>query len=133
MTSPPPDSFVLSNLGDHLRRIGLARDKASRAAAFEELAREAEEAGAVRPLLGRVFAAFRRKVSPVRAANRLRRLAALVPSFEPLTKALDELDTGSAAPCPRCGARVGPEDLVKHLWERHRLLLENGRVREPWD
>jgi len=198
MTSPPPDSFVLANLGDHLRRIGTARDKASRGAAFEELAREAEEASAVRPLLqtllardtngqrfalevaarlspplphdlilelvgliesprfptrlriavaaqvirstdadsplvGRVIDAFRRKVSPVRAANRFRRLATLVPRFEPLTKALDELDTGSAAPCPRCGARVGPEDLAKHLWERHRLLLENGRVREPWD
>jgi len=198
MTGPYPNSPVLPNLADHLHRIGSARDRASRAAAFEALAREADEAGAAPSLLvrllerdangqrfaleiaarltpplpgelipdlvalieqsrfptrlrirvaaaiirsvgprsqpvDRIIDAFQRKVSPVRAANRLRRLAALVPECPPVIRAMSELDTGSATPCPRCGARVGPEDLAKHLWERHCLLLENGRVREPWD
>jgi hypothetical protein len=198
MTGPYPNSPVLPSLADHLYRVGAARDKASRGAAFEALARAAEEAGAAPSLLvrllerdanghrfaleiaarltpplpgelipelvalveqsrfptrlrvavaaaiirslgtrsqlvDRIIDAFQRPVSPVRAANRLRRLAALVPDCPPVIRALSELDTGSAAPCPRCGARVGPEDLAKHLWERHRLLLENGRVREPWD
>ena len=26
-----------------------------------------------------------------------------------------------------------PDDMVRHLWEKHRLLMENGRAREPWD
>jgi hypothetical protein len=193
-----PNSSDFLNLGDHLRRIGRARDKAARTAAFAELAHEAEAAGAVSNLLGRlltrdtnsqrfglevaarltpplpgdylpllielldsaqfptqlrlavaanivrcvpaespdvlhILATLQKDVSPVRAINRLRRLATLVPPVPALKQALSELDTGSAASCPRCGARVAPEDLVKHLWERHRLLLENGRVREPWD
>jgi hypothetical protein len=57
----------------------------------------------------------------------------MVPPPEPLTRALGELDPRVTAPCLRCGARLEADELVKHLWERHRLLLENGRVREPWD
>ena len=37
-----------------------------------------------------------------------------------LSRALAELDTGTSTPCPRCGARLEPDDLVRHLWERHR-------------
>ncbi len=33
----------------------------------------------------------------------------------------------------RCGAQLAPDDMVRHLWEKHRLLMENGRAREPWD
>jgi hypothetical protein len=85
------------------------------------------------PEVGRVVESIRKRVSRARAVNRLRRLAALVPHVESVGRALVELDSGSAAPCPRCGAKLGADDLVRHLWEKHRLLLENGRVREPWD
>jgi hypothetical protein len=81
----------------------------------------------------RVVESLRRRVAPARALGRLRRLAALVPPPAPLSRALGELDTGATTPCPRCGARLEHDELIKHLWERHRLLLENGRVREPWD
>ena len=56
MTGPFPNSLVFPSLGDHLRRIGTARDKASRGEAFEALAREAEEAGAATALLTRLLA-----------------------------------------------------------------------------
>lgn len=85
------------------------------------------------PLVMRIIEGLRRKVSPRRAASRLRRLAALVPNLQPLTEALTELEAGANAPCPRCGARLASDDMVRHLWEKHRLLMENGRVREPWD
>src|SRR5262245_49752395 len=198
MAGPPSDSRTLPDLGVHLRRIGSARDRGERAAAFAHLADEADRHGAAGYLLDRLLSrgrngqrfalevaarlptplpaehlyalidlvesprfptrlripaaaqvirsvpvrsavaeplgdALRRNVSPGRAMNRLRRLAALVPPPEPLSRALTELDGETTAPCPRCGARLGPDDLVRHLWERHRLLLEDGRVREPWD
>jgi hypothetical protein len=198
MTGRPADRRTLPDLGDHLRRIGSARDRGERAAAFTQLADEADRHGAAGYLLDRLLSrgrngqrfalevaarlptplpsehlydlidlvesprtptrlrvpaaaqiirsvpigspvverlvdALRRNVSPSRAMNRLRRLAALVPPPEPLSRALAELDGSTTAPCPRCGARLGPDDLVRHLWERHRLLLEDGRVREPWD
>jgi hypothetical protein len=198
MPGPPPQSDTLPGLGDHLRRIGAARDRGERAAAFAALAEEAQQAGAAADLINRLldrgsngvrFAlevaarlpaplpaehiptlvdlvenprfptrlritvaaqvmrsvpgsslfvermidALRRKVSPRRALNRMRRLAGLVPPPEPLSRALAELDPRVTAPCPRCGARLESDELVKHLWERHQLLLESGRVREPWD
>jgi hypothetical protein len=198
MTGPRPTRASLPGLGDHLRRIAGTRDRAGRAAAFADLANEAERAGAVEslllrllargangqrfalevaallalplpegvifplvdlveqsrfptklrinvaakvlqsvaadsPIAARIVEIFRRKVSPGRAVNRLRRLAALVPHVPALRDALDELEAGVAAPCPRCGARLGFDDLIRHLWEKHRLLFENGRVREPWD
>lgn len=84
-------------------------------------------------LIPRLIDALRKKVAGPRAANRLRRLAALVPPHDVLAAALAEIEDGSTSACPRCGVRLGADDLVRHLWEQHRLLLENGRVREPWD
>ena len=85
------------------------------------------------PFVERVVEALRAPGGPGPRLARLRRLAALIPPPAALSRALAELDTGATAPCPRCGARLDPDELVKHLWERHRLLLESGRVREPWD
>lgn len=198
MAGPRTDSRTLPGLNDHLRRIGLARDRDERAAAFAALAADADRARAAgyllgkllsrgsngqrfalevaallapplpeellphltdllevpgyptrlritvaarvinsvpasAPEVGRVIEALRKKVSPGRALNRLRRLAAIVPPLGSLTRALADLDAGTVAPCPRCGARLSAEALGSHLWERHRLLLEKGHVREPWD
>src|SRR6476619_5774361 len=55
MTGPYANSPVLPSLTDHLHRVGSARDRASRGAAFEALAREAEEAGAAPSLLARLL------------------------------------------------------------------------------
>src|SRR5947209_8974200 len=198
MAVPPSHLRTLPALGDHLRRIGAARDRGERAAAFAALAQEAAAAGAAAFLIDRLLArgpngerfalevasrltpplpaihlpilvelvesrkfptrlripvaaqiirsvpgssqfvervinALRERVSPGRALKRLRRLAALVEPPAALSRALAEYDTGASAPCPRCGARLEEDELVKHLWERHQLLLEAGRVREPWD
>jgi len=84
-------------------------------------------------IVERIIDALRQKVSPGRAASRLRRLAVLCPQHVAIVLALAELDRGRAAPCPRCGAKLGPDELARHLWEKHRLLSDDGRVREPWD
>ncbi len=198
MPGPSSESRTLSGLGDHLRRIGAARDRGERAASFAALADEAHQSGAAAYLIDRLLHrgsngvrfslevasrlppplpaehiptlvdlvenprfptrlriavaaqvmrsipgsslfvermidALRRNVSPRRALNRMRRLATLVPPPEALSRALAELDPRVTAPCPRCGVRLEADELVKHLWERHQLLLESGRVREPWD
>src|SRR5262249_48266389 len=85
------------------------------------------------PQISRLIESFRKKVSPRRAIRRLRRLAALLPDQQQVRDALAEAEAGPSAPCPRCGARLATDDMVRHLWEKHRLLMENGRVREPWD
>src|SRR5262245_48078324 len=34
--------------------------------------------------------------------------------------------------CPACGQQLPNADMVSHLWQAHRLVLDDGRVREPW-
>ncbi|MFN4259835.1 MAG: hypothetical protein ACK4RK_11090 [Gemmataceae bacterium] len=34
--------------------------------------------------------------------------------------------------CPRCAVQLRRPDMIRHLWEAHRLLLIGGKVREPW-
>src|SRR5947199_3992888 len=55
MPGPPSDSRTLPGLGDHLRRIGTARDRGERAAAFAALAQEAADVGAAAHLLDRLL------------------------------------------------------------------------------
>lgn len=33
--------------------------------------------------------------------------------------------------CPKCGVEMVRTDMVTHLWDRHRLVLDGRRVREP--
>jgi hypothetical protein len=33
--------------------------------------------------------------------------------------------------CPRCGVEMRRPDMIRHLWEEHRLVLAGRRVREP--
>jgi hypothetical protein len=34
--------------------------------------------------------------------------------------------------CPRCATEMRKKDMVQHLWDEHRLVLDGVRVREPW-
>ncbi len=34
--------------------------------------------------------------------------------------------------CSRCGAQLRRPEMIRHLWEEHRLVLEGRRAREPW-
>ncbi|MBL8795751.1 MAG: hypothetical protein JNM56_17740 [Planctomycetia bacterium] len=34
--------------------------------------------------------------------------------------------------CPRCGVALQRPDMLRHLWERHGLVLDAGQAREPW-
>jgi hypothetical protein len=198
MPGPRSSSRPIPGLGDYVRRIGAAGNREERSAAFVDLARAADQAGAAEDLLhrflnrdangtrfalevaanlklplpatliddlvelaqqsrfpsrlrlavaarlirsvpenspqiSRLIESFRTKVSPRRAIRRLRRLAALLPDEQQVRDALAVAEAGPSAPCPRCGARLAADEMVRHLWEKHRLLMENGRVREPWD
>jgi uncharacterized C2H2 Zn-finger protein len=34
--------------------------------------------------------------------------------------------------CPRCDIELRRPDMVQHLWDEHRLVLDGRRVRDPW-
>ncbi len=34
--------------------------------------------------------------------------------------------------CPRCGVPLRRPDMLQHLWQEHKLVLDGRRVRDPW-
>ncbi|HEV3263045.1 MAG TPA: hypothetical protein VG013_39795 [Gemmataceae bacterium] len=37
-----------------------------------------------------------------------------------------------ATGCPRCRVQLPQREMIKHLWLEHRLLFDEGAVRDPW-
>lgn len=67
------------------------------------------------------------------AARRLRGLLKAVGPHSLLTVALERHQGRRRLQCPRCGADLSREEMERHLWAEHRLLLEGLRVRDPWE
>lgn len=71
-------------------------------------------------------------VHPQRALERLRSLKRRVPEHSGLQSRIAELEANSAIACPSCGMRLQRSELVVHLWQAHRLLMEGNLARDPW-
>src|SRR5262249_41626742 len=61
--------------------------------------------------------------------RRLEQLAGKHPAVDALCSRLEER---LRMTCPRCGAERRKPEMIRHLWDEHRLLLVGRRVREPW-
>src|SRR5579875_1242338 len=44
----------------------------------------------------------------------------------------DKLEEQLRMSCPRCNIELRRPEMIEHLWNEHRLVLECRRVREPW-
>ena len=42
------------------------------------------------------------------------------------------VNSSIATDCPRCRVRLPQREMIKHLWLEHRLLFDDGAVRDPW-
>jgi DNA-directed RNA polymerase subunit RPC12/RpoP len=84
------------------------------------------------PVTGDVLRALIRTLSPPRAVERLRYIQHRLPGHTGVDRLCGELEKKAAIPCPRCGLRLQRPELVMHLWQKHRLLMEGNRVLEPW-
>jgi DNA-directed RNA polymerase subunit RPC12/RpoP len=84
------------------------------------------------PATSEVLRALIRGLSPSRAVERLRFVQQRLPDNAAVDRLCGELEKKAAIPCPRCGIRLQRPELVMHLWQQHRLLMEGNRVLEPW-
>ena len=71
-------------------------------------------------------------IPPTRAIERLRFFQQQLPDHTSIARFLSEYEKRSEIACPRCGTRLRRSELVSHLWQVHRLLMEGNRAREPW-
>lgn len=79
-----------------------------------------------------VLAGFVRQSSKKRGIEKLQRLEQRFghsPAIDALTT---ELEDEIRMSCPRCPTELRKKDMVGHLWEKHGLVLDGQRVREPW-
>ncbi len=71
-------------------------------------------------------------INPQRAAERLRFLSLHLPKHPDVGRLAAELEHQTEIACPRCGVRLQRPELIVHLWQAHRLLMEGSRARDPW-
>ncbi|HMC65570.1 MAG TPA: hypothetical protein VKI65_11585 [Gemmataceae bacterium] len=67
-----------------------------------------------------------------RALARLRQLEQRLGSFPSLRRLRSRVERRVPLRCPRCRVKLRRPAMVHHLWDEHRLLLHDHRVREPW-
>jgi hypothetical protein len=79
-----------------------------------------------------VLRAFVNGLGKSRSVERLRQLETTLGHCPALTELCAELEDQVRMSCPRCDIELRRREMIPHLWEEHRLVLDGRRVREPW-
>jgi hypothetical protein len=79
-----------------------------------------------------VLRAFVNGLGKSRSIERLRQLEGAIGRCPALTALSTELEDQVRMTCPRCNLELRRREMIPHLWEQHRLVLDGRRVREPW-
>jgi hypothetical protein len=66
-----------------------------------------------------------------RSIERLRELERRAGRHPAIDAACARLEDRLRMTCPRCAVEMRRPDMVRHLWEEHRLVLDGRRVRDP--
>jgi len=97
-------------------------------AAMALLRASSKEARVAADLL-RAYVAHSTKKRGIEKLQHLEQRFGHSPAIDLVTR---ELDNEIRMSCPRCPTELRKKDMVTHLWDKHRLLLDGQRVREPW-
>jgi hypothetical protein len=89
-------------------------------------------AGAASPLSAEVLETLVTGLGKARAIERLRQLEKLTGPTPAIDALCAQLEDRLRMICPRCGAEHRKPEMVGHLWQEHRLVLDGRRVRDPW-
>jgi hypothetical protein len=72
------------------------------------------------------------RAGKLRGLERLQELEHRFGQAPALDVVTQELEDEVRMSCPRCPTQLRRKDMVRHLWDRHRLVLDGQRVRDPW-
>ncbi len=109
--------------------------------ADRRLAREVREAavaallrttGKSGPAALEILSAYTGPASKPKAIELLRQLEQRLGQAEAIDELCAQLESLTRMACPRCQVELTRLDMIGHLWDEHRLVLEGRRVREPW-
>jgi hypothetical protein len=88
--------------------------------------------GTTGPAVRELLMAFTAGTGKEASIRRLRQLQQEVGRLDVIDDLCRELEDQVRMRCTRCPAELPRVQMVRHLWEEHRLVLEGRRVREPW-
>jgi hypothetical protein len=89
-------------------------------------------AGPASPLTAEVLETLVTGLGKNSAIERLRNLEKLTGPMPAIDALCGQLEDRLRMTCPRCGAEHRKAEMVEHLWQEHRLVLDGRRVRDPW-
>jgi hypothetical protein len=124
---PPLERDVLLGLRSLLLDRRLAPDMQTAATAI--LLRSTGREG---PAAVDVLRAFVNGLGKARSIDKLQQLETTLGPCPALTELCAELEDQLRMTCPRCNIELRRREMIPHLWEQHRLVLDGRRVREPW-
>ncbi len=81
---------------------------------------------------GEILAALIAGTGKARAIDRLRQLEQRVGNSPAIEELCARLEDQVRMVCPRCSVQLQRPAMRAHLWDKHRLILEGRRVRDPW-
>ena len=84
------------------------------------------------PRATEILAAYVGPTGKLRGIAKLQELEKRLGQLDVLDAAIARLEDQVRMDCPRCGVELQRKDMIPHLWDKHRLVLEGRRVREPW-
>jgi hypothetical protein len=123
----PLDRLLAANLPQLLR--DRRQPPGLRVAAAAALLRSDPDSETAERALRALIAGLHRPAT-LKRLEHLRKLAGNHPAIDAF---VEHLTAGRPMTCPRCAVTLPRPELVKHLWQEHRLMLAGRRVREPWD
>ncbi|HEY7424105.1 MAG TPA: hypothetical protein VH682_07705 [Gemmataceae bacterium] len=131
--------IVLANLPQPLDAVlmpplrGLLLDRRLPVEAqFAALAAALQTVGADGPLAEELLQTLISGLGKARSIKRLRRFERRAGKSLVLSALCAKLEDQLRLSCPRCAIELRRPEMIAHLWDEHRLVLDGRRVREPW-
>jgi hypothetical protein len=124
-------ALIDANLGSTLRAVLMDR-RLPLDATLETAIVLARRSGTDRKTRLEVYKALVAGLGKARAVERLRELAEQLGPEPLLEEYCVQLENQVRMACPRCAVQLRRPQMVAHLWNEHKLMLNGLRVREPW-
>lgn len=101
-------------------------------AQFGALAAVLRTVGADSPLAAELLQTLVSGLGKAKSIERLRRFEQRAGKSTALDALCEKLEDRLRMSCPRCATQLRRPEMIEHLWNEHRLVLDGRRVREPW-
>jgi hypothetical protein len=79
-----------------------------------------------------LLSAYLGRSGKLRSIDKLHQLEQRVGHAPVIDALCAELEDQVRMNCPRCHTELTRAEMIHHVWDRHRLVLEGRRVRDPW-